>query len=544
MATTRYAMRVHGDRPWRETVELIRDLSGCGLVEARQIVSGHGTVHFEADTATAGAIAERIAEHRILVHCQPRLPLVPPSDEEVLAWLEAEYPSWRHEFAPRGTQGLAIAWDPKHPLGPDQPLIRAVGAPHHRGPSLLLVEGRIGAWTGPHEIRRVEDIDKALAALANEWRASGLRVAADPVEIISHFSARNLELEAAINQATSHAEALDACRVYFDWLAEQGDPRGRAGQLCYDRKGWSTLASADEGAAVFAEYRELTQRHAAHLAMPLLGPEPEVPLPQTLTLTIDRSDSPRFCSRTLQLPTLACLRVLTVRRSTGHEVVVDFDPSWLTGLEFLCTNAEPSVPFTLPRLRHLMLHDAGVHALRDAKLPMLDTLELSCFGDADDRAIVEALRVGRRLPIQRLFLRFRGDNSDVILEALAEAAELPLLRELIVRAVPNEDPAVPDCWPAIVDVLPTIPGMSELEYFGYGEPDEDTSASLEAAFRRRHARSPTIECTPHFARYRDPHTSPPRGYSGFNMGYALHIESSDHPPRLHIESRRVVPHLL
>jgi hypothetical protein len=402
---TTWALRflVAGDRQTIPAMKLICELTGNNLGMARAAVQ-HQLVFAEGlDHAAAMAIVDRFARET-----QSTVELIEP----------AEY---------------RYAFDPRHPLRGDQPLLRL----RRLGPTLAWEQGRIGEWTRERDAG-FDSADACEQAIANEcgdWAALGLEQAEREIEIVRRTSARELLLEQAIREADDPDEPM---AIHADWLQRQGDPRGVVAALDLAR---AHAESPQERARLDQAFAEALTQHRAHLFGRLHGVLDPAWLTwrggMVLGASIHRlervdPDRPRpfgdleIVEDLLALPICACLRSLHVNSvlagPTLTRKLMASDPALLAGLRELAVLStyafegfrdwsllprlerlelilHEMAPMDLPRLRELDMTvswypQLGVSALREAKLPSLRNLKLSLDANAWARVSTEPLTPG------------------------------------------------------------------------------------------------------------------------------------------------------
>ncbi len=216
-------------------IKLVRDFTGVGLREAKDIVDNQGVILDQVSAAEARRVARKFME--------------------IDARVEVER-TWRYVYA----------FDPGHPARGDQSALRLrVGERE-----LEREHGELGAWVGS-EHESFEDparVERRVVEQIAAWQREGLRVAQDEIELLRAVSARNLELEAALHR---HPEDAERHLIYGDWLQAQGDPRGQWIAL-HHALAEHELQAVDDP----SELTELRQRvdeferaHTAHLYGPL-----------------------------------------------------------------------------------------------------------------------------------------------------------------------------------------------------------------------------------------------------------------------------------
>ena len=465
MSLTCYRLRV-GPKPWQAAVEFVQALEGGGLVAARQLVDQGRAIEVELAPETAPWFAQAIVDRGLEVEASPDLPPPALAGESVPAALDRTTHQWTEEFGSEQTP-IHIAYDPKHPAGAAQPLVRVSGrwewlepfTPQEIMRHRCVVErGRFGDWQLEHE-QLVEDqaeLERAIANQVERWRDEGRSIAADPVALVEHFALRNPTLEEAINAAKDpHATR----QVYADWLAEKGDVRGRIAQLELALERPSSPALR---VALRAELDAQVHHHSNLFAAGLDGPSSW--LRDTLRLRLE--GSAQALSRTLELPTLACVRHLTLERPGGViPASAELELTTLTGLRHLaCRRASPSQALALPRLRKLELSECPVTCLEGAHLPALEQLTLRA-GAARAAELPAALR----------------------------AAASMRVRELSIVILPSERLQP---WTAVLELLPELALMAWLDRLTLRLHPPEIEAPLREAILARHGRCPGLRCTP------------------------------------------------
>ncbi len=435
-------------------LKLLRYVTGLGPFELRQIVAqqqvfARGLEHDQAATLVARFASEAASEVEMIE--------------------EAEH---------------LYAFDPRHPLRGDQPLVRL----RWHGLVLAWERGRCGEWTRD----RGESFADAAArdrVIADErvlWAEQGLETAADELDIVRRTSARELQLEQAIRES---GWAVDAATVYADWLQRQGDPRGLVAALDLAR-----ARKPEQGEELDRAFADALQQHRGHLFGPLRGFEASVRLRwwagQVIGIEIDEHGPNRkpfplgdeeLVRMLLSLPICACLRSLRVSsssravRSAGFaSLLANVDPLLLAGLrELALTPAYSSAGFSAwertPALERLELFCDTVPPIRLAKLR---ELELRLWRP---ETATEALREAELPSLRSLTLHFDyaflqnhiwSDSwSDVpVRGAFIELLTVPIIASLPTFVLTSDSDGYP--WPLwTVDALLGARSLSTVERF-------------------------------------------------------------------------------
>jgi hypothetical protein len=440
-------------------IKLVRELTHLGLAQAKAVVDQQQVFAEGLDHASATAIVERFARE---------------ADSKVAILDEADH---------------LHAFDPRHPLRGDQPLVRL----RRHGPRLAWERGRIGEWTREREVafESADACEQAIAAEQASWAERGLAWAEHELDVVRQTSARELQLEQAIREAESPEEAM---AVHADWLQRQGDPRGLIAALDLAQ---ARAESLEQRSRLQRAFADALVEHRAHLFGPLFEArglfEATWRGGLVVGLDIDRNkaitqDWPlpfgdlQLAEYLLALPICACLRSLRIHwvgagGPAFANKLMHSDPALLAGLRELALTShyefEGFVDWSrMPRLERLALvvgamtpivalslrelvltlwrPDTAIAALRESKLPHLHSLTLRFDADA-----------------------FHGGWPEVpIAGMLAELLGLPILGSLAKLALDN----IGEPWPRwVAQILVDAPrlrtiGQVDLSQVAF-EPD-------------------------------------------------------------------------
>lgn len=212
-----------------QAIKLVREFTGVGLREAKEIVETGGVILDQVSAAEARRIADQFAN--------------------IGAQVEVER-TWRY----------MLAFDPNNPARGDQQLERLrVGERE-----LEIEQGVLGGWTGG-ESESFADPDlvaRRVVELLGDWQARGLDVAQDELAVLERVSAREPQLE---QQLRANPDDDETRLIYGDWLQARGDPRGQLIALSHAL----TRAPAEAWSDLEARIDEFTAAHASHLFGPL-----------------------------------------------------------------------------------------------------------------------------------------------------------------------------------------------------------------------------------------------------------------------------------
>ncbi|MFV8753539.1 ribosomal protein L7/L12 [Nannocystaceae bacterium ST9] len=407
-----YSLRYLGGNQKIAAIKLMRELTGRGLKECKDIVEQQWVFAQGLDEAAARAIVERFER------------------EAGSAVGLVEEDELRHAF------------DPRHPRRGDQPIERL----RWHGLRLAWERREADEWIREREVEFVEidERDRAIADELEAWAARGLESSARELDVALRCSAREPALEQAIRVGDPPDEAME---VHADWLQRQGDPRGLIAALDLAR---ARASEPGERERLDRAFHEALVEHRRHLFGPhaetldmlrldwsgglvqRLGFDPRLSAGRTW-----RHGTREWIAGLLELPIVACLRALELGRGITDretlEAIMAADPDLLAGLRELesfvhataelftaerlprlerlrmvCANESSSL--RLPRLRELDLTawrpDLATELLRESELPGLRVFELRLDDDVFEHAPVDALAALLGLPIVASLDRF------------------------------------------------------------------------------------------------------------------------------------------
>lgn len=442
-----YALRYlgGGDRKIA-AIKLMRELTKLGLAQAKNIVDQQQIFAEGLDHASATAIVDRF-QHE--------------TGDRVAILDESKH---RHAF------------DPRHPLRGDQPMIRL----RWHGPALDWERGRIGEWTRERGARfeSAEACEQAIADECAGWAARGLESAERELDIVRRTSAREPQLEQAIREIEQPDEAM---AVHADWLQRQGDPRGIVAALDLAR---ARAQQTSERERLNQAFVDALTEHRSHLFGPLYEATKVVRLDWrgglVFGITIDQTTLTgpdvrewpwpfgdlELVEGLLALPICACLRSLRVS-SVGAggpafaTKLTRSDPALLSGLRELVLTShyqfEGFVDWSrMPRLERLEL---VVGAMTPINLPNLRELDLTLWRP---ETAAEAMRESSLPSLRTLALRFDAEAfhggwpEDPIAGTLTELLALPVVASLTTLVLDN----VAEPWPRwVAQILVDAPAL-------------------------------------------------------------------------------------
>jgi hypothetical protein len=318
-----------------------------------------------------------------------------------------------------------IAFDPRHPLRGDQPLVRLTWVEN----SLALDHGTLDRWSVGETVAFAshEALARAVASQCEAWASEGLAIARDERELLAAVSARDLRLEAAIREADDPHEAAT---VYVDWLQSQGDPRGLIGSDPLEHHTAHLFGST----ASLLNLLELEWSSGVLTGLSNM----RIPLPSPMPTWFEgperghwRELDPLF-EILLNLPICGCLRSLRIRGravATGYvqarlELV---DPVMRAGIRHLVLDAGfgPGV-FRCELLPNLESLSVGVGQVYPLRFERMRTLSMTCWNDT----VIEVLSESRLPQLRELDLRLDYDALRR-LEALLSCPALQTVESLV-----------------------------------------------------------------------------------------------------------------